>query len=311
MTTARILPSGPAPIRRLALAAAAALTLAIAPALGQSVEDDRPDYPTTEFGEGDKTATVTVGDVAATITMEMRPEIDAESEVPVLYVKVGGVQVLEVPGAASGFGYPATDASIVEMDPTNNRPEVYFTSYTGGAHCCSTVIVATETAAGWVAVKVGTFDGGGDYLEDVNQDGEAEVVTVDNRFLYTFDCYACSAAPLVIYSIRNGQLVDQTTSPQYASAHERWLKELEDWLEPGERWTSPGFLAGWVAANVRVGRGADAFRQVEERWDLAADEGEEVCLTGQELDQCPRGQRTVLKFPERLKLFLVQNGYAF
>lgn len=309
MILGRTSPARSMPVRRLA-AVAAALLLGWSPALAQS-DQDGPAYPTTEFGEGETTATVTVDDISATISMETRPDIDTTSKVPVLTVKVGGVQVLEVAGVASGFDYPAADASIVEMDPANSRPEVYFTSYSGGAHCCSTVIVASETPSGWVAATVGSFDGGGDYLDDLDGDGEAEVATVDNRFLYTFDCYACSAAPLVVYSIRNGQAVDQSTAPQYRSAHERWLRELEDGMEASERWTSPGFLAGWVAENVRLGRGAEAFRQLEEHWNSADDEGEEVCRTGQDLDQCPRGEKVVLKFPERLKLFLDQNGYAF
>src|SRR5690606_22187736 len=155
----------------------------------------------------------------------------------------GGRRVIEVPGVASGFDFPAADASIAEIDPGNGRPEVYFTSYSGGAHCCSTVIVATDTPRGWVAVPVGEFDGDGDYLDDLNGDGVAEVATVDNRFLYTFDCYACSAAPLVIYGVRDGRLVDLSGDRRFLAAHRDWLRQLEEGVDPADRWTSPGFLA--------------------------------------------------------------------
>ncbi len=297
---------------RLFVAAAAAWLMALTPALSQDDEDEPVSpYPTAEFEEGASSATVTVGDVTATITMQKRPEIDPSEAVPVLAVTAGGRQVIEVPGVASGLSFPATSASIVEIDPGNSRPEVYFTSYSGGAHCCASVAVAEETASGWVAVQLGSFDGGGEFLDDLDGDGVVEISTVDNRFLYTFDCYACSAAPLVILSVRNGEAIDLTADPRFLSAHRRWLSDLEENVEPEERWSSPGFLAGWVATRVRLGEGAAAFAEVQQHWDSASDEGEEVCRTGAELDDCPRADRVTLKFPERLKLFLDQNGYAF
>ena len=103
------------------------------------------------------------------------------------------------------------EASIADIDPGNKHPEVYFASYSGGAHCCTHVVIAEEQGAKWVAVTVGDFDGDGRYLDDLDHDGVAEVVTVDNRFLYQFDCYACSSAPLQIYTVRDGKSVDVTT----------------------------------------------------------------------------------------------------
>jgi hypothetical protein len=59
-----------------------------------------------------------------------------------------------------------------------------------------------------------------------------------------------------------------------------------------------------------VGEGAKAFRAVLDHWKLANDSGEETCLTGGDIDKCPKKDRKVLKFPDRLKLFLEQHGYA-
>jgi hypothetical protein len=89
--------------------------------------------------------------------------------------------------------------------------------------------------------------------------------------------------------------------------HREWLRQIEAGISPDERWTSRGFLAGWVAASARVGKGAEAWDRLNAKWDHASDEGEEVCPTGGEVEDCPK--RAVLKFPERLKLFLEQNGY--
>jgi hypothetical protein len=285
---------------------AALLLFAVGPALAA---DDGPHFPTTEFEEDANSASVTVGDVTATVGMVSRPKVDPDFDVPVLDVLVGDKRVLEAVGVASGFDFPTAEASIAEIDTGNVRPEVYFTSYSGGAHCCTLAIVATQVGPKWTAVTVGSFDGDGDFLKDIDGDGLAEIVTVDNRFLYEFDCYACSAAPLQVLTIRKGKVVDASAEMQFLPAHREWLAQIEAGIAPDERWTSRGFLAGWVAANARVGKGADAWAQLDAKWNKAADEGEEVCLTGGDIENCPKRQRKVLKFPERLKLFLEQNGY--
>jgi len=299
---------GPAAIRAAAVSIAV-LTATEAPAQGEDDKSGR--FPTTEFAEGAKSAAVTVGDVTAGVSQVMRPEIDPSGEIPILNVIVDGKKVLTVPGIGSGFDFITAEASIAEIDPNNVHPEIYFSSYTGGAHCCTSVIIAEEVKGEWLAIQIGEFDGDGNYLEDPDGDGLAEIVTVDNRFLYAFDCYACSAAPLTITTIRDGNVFDVSADPRYVPAHREWLAQIESFVDPAEKWQSPGYLAGWVAAKIRVGEGADAWQQLSSNWDTTSDEGEEVCLTGQQLDECPENSRTVLKFPERLRLFLEQTGYVF
>ena len=293
----------------LRAALVAAGLLAVPPAFAQSDDEGKPRYPTTEFAEGATSASVTSGGITAGISMVRRPGLDPDEEVPLLGVFAGDQKVLETAGVASGFDFPAAEASIAEIDPKNSGPEVYFTSYSGGAHCCSTVIVADEVGGNWTAVPVGEFDGDGNYLDDLNDDGIAEIATVDNRFLYQFDCYACSAAPLVIMSLDGGKVADVSADPRFVEANREWLRQIEDAVDPAERWTSPGYLAGWVAAKARIGEGEAAMKVVRERWNLAADEGEEVCLTGGDPEDCARKNRAVLKFPDRLELFLRQTGY--
>jgi hypothetical protein len=284
---------------------AAVLALATGPASAQA---DAPRFPTTVFEEGASSASVAVGDVTAKVDMERRPEVDPDLDVPVLTVMVGGRAVLEAVGIGSGFSFPATEASIADIDPNNTRPEVYFTSYSGGAHCCTQVIVATQVGPKWTAVDVGFLDGDGQFLRDLDGDGHAEIATPDNRFLYQFDGYAASFAPLQILTVRRGEAVDASTEIQFLPAHREWLADMESW-GGSDRWTSRGFLAGWVAARQRVGEGLAAWNELNAKWDHAADEGEEVCLIDKPIEECPRRQRAVLKFPDRLKLFLEQNGY--
>jgi hypothetical protein len=283
----------------------------VAHAQAPDAEDapDKPAYPTTEFAEGATSATVSSGNVTATINMRRLPDVDPDNDTPVLTVTVDGKAVLEAPGIPADAEGPAAEASIAEMDPDNKNPEVYFSSYSGG--CCSTVIIAEEVNGQWVSVPVGDFDGDGNYLHDLDGDGQAEIATVDINFINRFDCTACSAAPRVIYTVRDGKVVDLTADTRFLGAHRAWLQELEDSIEPDARWTSPGFLAGWLGEKIRLGEGGAAWQEINAHWDFAHDEGEEVCPNGDDPDQCARKDRKVLKFPERLRLFLTSAGYKF
>lgn len=281
------------------------------PVEAQDAGEGMTGFPSTEFADGAKSAAVTVGNVTAGVSQVMRPDIDPSGEIPILNVIVDGNTVLTVPGVGSGFDFVTAQASIAEIDPENAYPEVYFSSYTGGAHCCNVVVIAEEVDGTWRGIPIGEFDGDGNYLEDADGDGLAEIVTVDNRFLYAFDCYACSAAPLTITTLRKGEVFDISADPRYLPAHRDWLAQIESFVDPNEKWKSPGYLAGWVGAKIRANEGADAWQQLSSNWDTDADQGEEVCLTGERLDDCSSKSRAVLKFPERLKLFLEQTGYMF
>src|SRR5690606_10596261 len=110
---------------------------------------------------------------------------------------------------------------LVELDPDNKYPEIVFSSYTGGAHCCSDTLVLTsdETGAKWSTVEVGQFDGDLMTAVDLNGDARYELVTRDNRFLYRFGCYACSTAPLQILQLQGDRIADVSGDEAYREAH--------------------------------------------------------------------------------------------
>jgi hypothetical protein len=284
-------------------------TVAVAQEADDNATDDTPSrYPTTEFADGADSASVSVGDLTAAVTMAPNPDPNGGSQLPTLSVVLAGKTVVQSTGTDSATDEPDAEASIAEMDPGNHHPEVYFSSYSG---CCTTVIVAEELGDRWVAVPVGDFNGDGGYLDDLDGDGLAEIATIDVNFINRFDCTACSAAPRVIYTVRDGKVVDLTTEPKFLPAHRAWLKELEDSTEPAERWKSPGFLAGWLGEKIRLGEGAAAWSEINAHWDFANDPGDEVCPNGDDPDTCAKADRKTLKFPERLRLFLTAQGYKF
>ena len=106
----------------LRAALVAAGLLAVPPAFAQSDDEGKPRYPTTEFAEGATSASVTSGGITAGISMVRRPGLDPDEEVPLLGVFAGDQKVLETAGVASGFDFPAAEASIAEIDPKNSGP---------------------------------------------------------------------------------------------------------------------------------------------------------------------------------------------
>lgn len=294
---------------KLAPAALTAFTLLAAgsPAMAQA---DPPPFPTTEFADGAKTATVTADGVTATVSLERRLSVDPAMDVPVLTVTVGGRMVQEVLATPSGFDFPVSEASIAEIDTTNDTPEVYFSSFTGGAHCCNEIYVVEADGEGWTTVSLGAFDGGGNFLKDADGDGVAEIVAVDNSFLYQFDSYAGSAAPLQILSVEQGEVVDVSRDPRFLGAHEGWLAEIESWATGEDRWTMPGWIAGWVAAKILVGEGAEAWEAVEANWNMADDAGFVICLDGGDSFSCAPSRIANVSFPEALRVFLEGRDYV-
>lgn len=296
----------------------AVLLMLGAPALAQDVVTGEPGtglppqvFPTTEFKDDAQSASVTVGNLTATVTM-VPPADPTVGTLPVLTVALDDIKVAEATGSETDFDTTAARASIAEIDPANDTGEVYFASYSGGAHCCTTIIVVDKVGDAWDVIPVGDFDGDGDYLEDLDGDGVAEIVTVDNRFLYQFDSYAASAmAPLVIYSVQEGKVVDLTAETRFLPNHREWLAEMEEAVAPEDRWTSRGFLAGWLGEKIRLGEGAAAWGEINANWDAATDEGIEICTTGGDPEECAAADRQTVKFPEGLRLFLNENGYVF
>jgi hypothetical protein len=283
--------------------------LAILAAAPVAVAQEPPAFPTTQAAEGAKSATVTAEGITATVELQRRLSVDPTMDVPVLTVTVGGQMVQEVLGTPPGFDFLAAEASIAEIDPGNDMSEVFFSSFTGGAHCCNEIYVVTERGSEWVTVSVGSFDGGGPMLRDADGDGVAEIIAVDNSFLYQFDSYAGSAAPRQILAVEDGEVADVTREPRFLAAHQEWLAEIESWAPGEDRWTMPGWIAGWVATKILVGQGAEAWEAFEDNWDPASDPGFEICLDGGDAFSCAPARVEKVSFPEALRAFLEEHDY--
>jgi len=74
-------------------------------------------------------------------------------------------------------------------------------------------------------------------------------------------------------------------------------------------WHSNGFLAGWVASSMLVGKGRDAWSKMLSSYDHSSEFGPEKCAIDVSVDNCPDNKRVKVAFPAALKQFLVEHGY--
>lgn len=228
--------------------------------------------------------------------------------VPIVTISADGKEVAKIDDEDTGFPNPPVSLQIAELDPGNPHPEVVVSFYTGGAHCCSSTSVATSSSEGasWSMVDVGEFDGGPLLAVDLDGDGRYEFETRDNAFLYTFGCYACSEAPLQIFSVEAGAIKNVSKDPRFRPAHAAWLKSMIG-NAPDE--DANGFLAGYVGEKILLGEGKEAWALMLAHYDKESDWGLEAC--GQAVNdegEC-LGTPEILTFPEALERMLNESGY--
>ncbi|QGM97494.1 hypothetical protein [Methylocystis parvus] len=203
-------------------------------------------------------------------------------------------------------------ARFIRLDPHSPKPQVAFSYFWGGAHCCTVTRIATALESGkWRILAGETLDGDGYEYEDVDGDGSVELLSRDNSFLYAFDSYASSFAPPKAHRLSGDQLRDVTGEAGMRPYLQNQLARMEGWArQTPELWATNGFLAGWVAAKAQLGAFDDAWRRMLRSYDRKSEWPLEKCALAVELDKCPSAKRQKISFPEALRDHLVKRGYV-
>jgi serine protease Do len=111
---------------------------------------------------------------------------------------------------------PESQAVLARLDPESSMPQVVFTYFWQGAHCCTVTKIATLNNEGnWHVIDGGALDGDGYDFEDLDNAGFGYLVSVDQNFLYAFDAYAGSLAPTRIHQLVGDKLIDVTSDPKF------------------------------------------------------------------------------------------------
>ena len=211
------------------------------------------------------------------------------------------------------FSPQSPGVAVVKLDPKLDAPQLVFTRYAGGAHCCTKTWVVFKPAqnVGWSMIDQPPLDGDGYWFEDVDGDGAQEMLSVDNHFLYAFDSYAGSLAPVRIAKLRNGAIDDVTDEP---AMRKRLLQDVagadfEARVRP-DLWHENGFLAGWVANKIRLGEGDAAWAKVAQNMKEDTGFGPQICTSGQKIEDCPTDNLKPIPVLKGLAIFLKENGYG-
>ncbi len=249
---------------------------------------------------------------AISLSVSRAPDSTAADSgfVPVLAGRIGDKIVFTIRGDPDvASGQPRAHVFLVKLEPSGSMPQVVMTSFTGGAHCCTETHIATSDSDGrWSVLKADRLDGDGYQFEDLGGDGLSELVSIDNSFLYAFDCYACSQAPVRIHKLEGIRLRD--VHRDYAKFLRQDLYRMEYSAErTQELWHSNGFLSGWVGAKALVGQFDDAWARMLVSYDHNSDWLLEECTTGAPLDKCPAGLNKRVSYPEALRKHLITHGY--
>jgi len=241
------------------------------------------------------------------VVLDLSPESDGARTATIIVLEdESPVFETQKPDLFSLFFGPIVQ--IVEMDGRNDVPEIYISSYSGGAHCCNEISVATKTPNGWRQLDFGSFDGDAEALfpRDLNGDGQAEIKTFDNSFLYTFASYAGSFAPIQILSLVDGEVADVTAKGDFEWEVRSGLENLGAIPDAGEPRNS--WLATYAAYLLILGED-DPLDYAVGAHDASVDWGMIRCTVVEVDYSCPQGKTKNIGFEAALTEFLTQTGY--
>ncbi len=183
---------------------------------------------------------------------------------------------------------------IVELDDTNQAPEVLLSSYSGGAHCCSAItIFSQDKHEDWQHTKLDWLDGLPIGATTIHGIDENVIALRDGSFLYMFAAYAQSFAPYRIYTLESGKLVDISDRDILIPYFKKQAALLDEQLSESKMQENNGFWAGYVATKARAG-------EFDHGWDTMLanyDRDSTWLLEGYD------------NFPEALNDFLTEYGY--
>lgn len=190
-------------------------------------------------------------------------------------------------------------------------PAIMLQSFSGGAHCCTSIQLAGYSGGKLKVLDLGSWDGDTiDVPTDVSGDGVVDFVMHDNSFLYAFASYADSYAPPKILNVIDGEVKDVSSGPAFRSLFAKEMRDAGQRCRPGLGMTANGACPAFVAAAARVGHLERAWAQMLAAYDATADWDLPTGCLVSDRDGCPEGAEIVYKsYPEALLAFLKREGY--
>ncbi|MGR6331451.1 hypothetical protein ACU5AX_20510 [Sphingomonas sp. XXL09] len=146
-----------------------------------------------------------------------------------------------------------------------------------------------------------------DASKDISGDGAIDLRLDDGRFDSRFACNGCSPRPPRFFTVKNGEVVEESRDPTLRKAFAGEMKRLEP-LCLSDKPDRNGACAAYVANAARSGDFKAAWSEMLRHYDRSVSPWQpcDVPVTGSN-GQCPEGHQK--SFPEALKAFLSATGY--
>jgi len=244
----------------------------------------------------------------AGLTLAMAVVKVDDIDAPRLTVRPDDGTVTGITGEAAGWTNTAGQFAVVQLRADDPSRQVLFSSFSGGAHCCTALVVLERDGDRWRRIDLGYFDGDGMSLpRDIDGDGVKEFEFVDQRFLYAFTSYAGSWAPPTIRQVVEGRVRDVSAEPRFRSEFAAYLPEARQACAGG----SNGACAAFVAAAARTGALESAWAFMLRSYDQMDDWDYPAACRIRTAGACPEGVEQVFAtFPEALQWYLGELGYT-
>ena len=130
-----------------------------------------------------------------------------------IYISKDGKRIFESETGMRIFGYGVDEyienADDIKTDllkdyDKDGVPEIAFSTFSGGAHCCSNQYVIELSNPISIMLDLSTESTGVSFI-DLNKDGIMEISTADGVFDYWHSGYSTSHRPKVILSLQDGK----------------------------------------------------------------------------------------------------------
>ena len=239
------------------------------------------------------------GDITVSIDYTHYSQITAENDNLLYELSYQG----ESQTTVTAFAFIFANVQLRDLD-SDGTSEVIVQNYSGGAHCCTNTTIHRWNGTQFTTVETGFLDGLGVTLDDLDNNGQTELLLADQAFLYRFGSYIESFPPEVILTYQAGELIDITHQfPERIQAQAQTVQETFLAVRAEHDFRSNAMLASYVALSSQVG-------ELDAAWQFMLDNHDPDTGWGMSIyDETGEVVGTHPDFPTALRLFLIETGY--
>ena len=111
----------------------------------------------------------------------------------------------------------------------DGKKEILIETYTGGAHCCTSLFIARIKDKKFNYLDTIYWGNCSYFIEDLNNDGKKEIIGRNDMFAYFFTNFSMSRFPVQIYNLRKNRL--KLVNSEFTSTIYKNINDLKEELK--------------------------------------------------------------------------------